>query len=35
MFSRSPLDLSDATVTLNWKSPDSGKSIQLASWEAP
>ncbi|MFU1781849.1 type IV pilin [Haloarcula japonica] len=28
-------DLSDATVTLNWKSPDSGKSIQLASWEAP
>ncbi|RLM33516.1 type IV pilin [Haloarcula sp. Atlit-120R] len=28
-------DLSDATVTLNWKSPDSGKSIRLASWEAP
>ncbi|AAV45662.1 MULTISPECIES: type IV pilin [Haloarcula] len=28
-------DLSDAAVTLNWKSPDSGKSIQLASWEAP
>ncbi len=34
-FSRSTLDLSDAAVTLNWKSPDSGKSIQLASWEAP
>lgn len=33
-FSKTP-DLSDATVTLNWKSPDSGKSIQLASWEAP
>jgi FlaG/FlaF family flagellin (archaellin) len=28
-------DLSDATVTLNWKSPDSDKSIQLANWEAP
>jgi len=28
-------DLSDATVTLNWQSPDSDKSIQLANWEAP
>jgi flagellin-like protein len=28
-------DLSDAAVTLNWKSPDSDNSIQLASWEAP
>ena len=34
-FSRTSLDLSDATVTLNWKSPDSDQSIQLASWEAP
>ena len=34
-FSKSSLDLSDATVTLNWNSPDSSKSIQLASWEAP
>ena len=33
-FSRAA-DLSDATVTLNWKSPDSDKSIQLANWEAP
>lgn len=28
-------DLSDAAVTLNWQSPDSSKSIQLASWDAP
>ncbi|GCF12434.1 hypothetical protein Harman_03690 [Haloarcula mannanilytica] len=34
-FSESSLDLSDATVTLNWQSPDSDRSIQLASWEAP
>ena len=34
-FSRTSLDLSEAAVTLNWKSPDSDKSIQLASWEAP
>jgi len=34
-FSRPSLDLSEAAVTLNWKSPDSDKSIQLASWEAP
>ncbi|WP_077067785.1 type IV pilin [Haloarcula rubripromontorii] len=34
-FSEPSLDLSEATVTLNWKSPNSGKSIQLASWEAP
>ncbi|EMA07041.1 flagellin N-terminal-like domain-containing protein [Haloarcula vallismortis] len=34
-FSRSSLDLSDATVTLNWEPSDSDKSIQLASWEAP
>ena len=34
-FSRTLLDLSEAAVTLNWKSPDSDKSIQLASWEAP
>ncbi|KAA9397208.1 type IV pilin [Haloarcula sp. CBA1130] len=34
-FSRTSLDLSEATVTLNWKPSDSDKSIQLASWEAP
>jgi FlaG/FlaF family flagellin (archaellin) len=34
-FSRGSLDLSDATVTLNWNSPDSDRSIQLASWTAP
>ena len=34
-FSRPSLDLSDATVTLNWQSPDSDRSIRLASWEAP
>jgi FlaG/FlaF family flagellin (archaellin) len=34
-LSSSSLDLSDATITLNWKSPDSDKSIQLANWEAP
>jgi flagellin-like protein len=28
-------DLSDATVTLNWKPPERDQSIQLASWEAP
>ncbi|MDS0221325.1 type IV pilin N-terminal domain-containing protein [Haloarcula sp. S1AR25-5A] len=28
-------DLSEASVTLNWQSPDSDQSIQLASWEAP
>ncbi|WP_336338930.1 type IV pilin N-terminal domain-containing protein [Haloarcula brevis] len=34
-FSRGSLDLSDATVTLNWQSPDSDRSIRLAGWEAP
>jgi FlaG/FlaF family flagellin (archaellin) len=29
------VDLSDATVTLNWKSPNSDQSIQLATWDAP
>jgi len=34
-FSKPSLDLSDATVTLNWKSPNSDQSIQLATWDAP
>lgn len=34
-FSRGSLDLSDATVTLNWKPPDRDQSIRLARWEAP
>lgn len=34
-FSEPSLDLSDATVTLNWKPPERDQSIRLASWDAP
>lgn len=34
-FSAASLDLSDATVTVNWRSPDNGRSVQLATWDAP
>lgn len=33
MFTAS--SLADATVTLNWESPNNDQSIQLARWEAP
>ncbi|WP_424004779.1 type IV pilin [Haloarcula salina] len=34
-FSAASLDLSDATVTVNWRSPNNERSIQLATWNAP